>query len=188
MNLPNIIFIVIFILPIIVGVFVTRRSKKLGIAIISIPFIFMLAVAIWWVYEANHRFVSSTDLQGERIADIKLHMFVDESFKIQHGDYEKPENIRYREYLVFEEYAVGTDFQKNEVVYIETENPNIPTRKGIRVGDSVDKVIEIYGDNYYKSNEGGEGKTINFVDRENGIHLQFWLEEDQVEKIALYSL
>lgn len=188
MNLPNILFVIIFIIPIIVGVFLARRSRKLAIALISIPFIFMLGVALWWLYDANHRFVTSTDLAGEQMADIRLEMFVDESFKIQHGDYEKPENIRYREYLVFEDYAVGTDLQKNEVVYIETESPEIETSKGIKVGDSIDKVIEVYGDKYYKSGEMGQGQTINYVDRNDGIHLQFWLSEDRVEKIALYSL
>lgn len=188
MALPNILFVFIFVIPIIAGVFVTRHSKKLGIALISIPFIFMLGVALWWLYETNHRFVGSSDLAGEQIEDVQLHMLVDESFKAERGDYEKPENVRYREFLVFDQYAVGTDFQRNEVVYIETESPNLPTVKGIRVGDSLEKVIEVYGEKNYQSNEMGQGRTINFVDRDQGIHLQFWLSDGQVEKIALYSL
>src|SRR5690625_7288586 len=103
----------------------------------------MLGVALWWLYDANHRFVTSTDLAGEQMADIRLEMFVDESFKIQQGDYEKPENIRYREYLVFEDYAVGPDLQNNEVVYIETESPEIETSKGIKVANSIDKEIQV---------------------------------------------
>lgn len=188
MALPNILFVLIFVVPIIVGVFVARRSRKGAIVLISIPFVFMLAVGVWWLYETNHRFVGNSDLAGEQIEDIQLHMLVDESFKVSHGDYDKPENARYREFLVFEEYAVGTDFQKNEVVYIETEDEDIPTVKGIAVGDSVDEIVEVYGDKNYQSNEMGQGRTINFVDRSSGIHLQFWLSDDQVEKIALYSL
>lgn len=188
MALPNILFVFIFVVPIIIGVFISRHSKKLGLTFISIPFIFMLGVALWWLYETNHRFVGSSDLAGEQIENIKLHMLVDESFKQTHGDYDKPENVRYREFLVFENYAVGTDFQKNEVVYIETEEADIPTTKGITVGDDLDRVIEVYGDKNYQSNETGQGRTINFVDRDNKIHLQFWLSDGKVVKIALYSL
>lgn len=188
MNLPNIIFIFVFIIPIIIGVIAARFSRKVSLVFISIPFIFMLGVAVWWLYEANYRFVGNSDLAGEQIEDVKLHMLVDESFKLQHGYYEKPENIKFREFLIFEDFAVGTDLQKNEVVYIETESPKIETKRGIRVGDSVEKVIEAYGEKHYKSNEMGQGRTINFVDRGSSIHLQFWLEDDTVEKIAIYSL
>lgn len=188
MSLTTIIFLFIFILPIAIGIFVVRYSRKLSYALFSIPFIFMLGVAGWWLFEANHRFIGSTDLANEKIADIELLATVNDSYKSSHGDYDSEDNVRYREFLQFETFAIGTDFENNEIVYIKTESPKLTTEKGVQIGDSVEDVIDLYGDKNYQSNEMGMGRSINYVDRDAGIHLQFWLEDDVVHKIAMYTM
>lgn len=57
---------------------------------------------------------------------------------------------------------------------------DIPTSRGVQVGDSVDKVTETYGDGYrsigmYYAYEAGEGKS-----------LQFFIENDVVQEIDYY--
>lgn len=101
---------IIFVIPIMVGIFMLRRSRKVAISLISIPFIFMVIVAGWWVYEANYRFISSTDLAGEQLDNIELRENLSESFKDDHGDYSTEDNVRFREYLEFESFSVGVGF------------------------------------------------------------------------------
>lgn len=188
MNLTSILFMLIFIIPIVLGVLFVRRSRKVALSLISIPFIFMIGVMGWWVYEANHRFTGSTDLANERIDHIELHITVNDSFKSEHGKYEKEDDVRFREYLHFDTFSVGTNFEENKIVYIETEVQGTETAKGIQVGDTIEKVINTYGDSHYKSNEMGQGRTINFIDRKANIHLQFWLQDDVVQTIAMYAM
>src|SRR5699024_4673203 len=147
------------------GVIFFRYSRKLALTFISIPFVFMLGVAGWWFYEANHRFIGSTDLAAEQINDLELNVTVDDDFKEAHGEYETEDNVRFGEYLEFDTFSVGTDFENNKVTYIQTDEPGVTTMENIEVGVSEQKIIDEYGEKYYKSNEMGQGKTINFVDR-----------------------
>lgn len=188
MGLTSILLVIVFFIPIVSGVFTLRYSRKLSLTLFSIPFIFMLIVGGWWLYEANHRFIGSTDLADEQIADVKLQMRATNAFKKTHGDYKKEDNVRFGEYLIFDTFAIGTDLETDEIVYIETTDEELQTAKGVQVGDDEADVIQQYGEKYYKSNEMGEGKTMNFVDRDASIHLQFWLKDGDVFKIAMYTM
>lgn len=187
MNLANILLFVVFIIPIILGIFASRKSKKLTVIFFSIPFIFILGVGAWWAYEANHRFVGSTNLEGENLNEIFIYDPLDDSFKKAHGDYEEEDNVRFDEYLIFDDFAVGSNTAE-DIVYITTEQASGQTNQGVMVGDQISNVKSTYGEKYYESGEMGQGKTINYVDRNAEIHLQFWYEDNKVVQIALYAL
>lgn len=182
-----IIFLVVFIIPITLGIFFLRRSRKLSLIMLSVPFIFIIGVAAWWFYEINHRFVSDTELVGEQIGDLLLYDDVTEELIDDYGSYETKENINYEELLVFDDIEIGMSVN-DEILYIQTISTTMPTKKGIHVGADVQDVVDMYGDNYYNRKDMGLGESLNYVDRDEKIHLQFWLDENKVTTISLRAL
>ena len=52
-------------------------------------------------------------------------------------------------------------------------------KKEGEVGDKNDKIIELYGDNYYSRIEQGTN-IIGYVDKEKDYSIEFWLGEEGV--------
>lgn len=184
MGIIMILAVVLFILPLVIGLYVVFRNKKAGLIILSVPFLVTIVMAGWWIYEANHHFVSSTSLESEQIDDLVLFDHVDKAFKEEHGEYEEQENVYYQELLEFDSFTVGTN-KEQEITYILIEDNTLTTDKGIGIGSSLDEVIEVYGDSYYTYKEMGLDDSINYLDRENKILLQFWHDENEIVRIVL---
>lgn len=178
----------IFVAPIIAGIFLLKRSKKLAYGLLSIPLIAIFIVIGFWIYQVNHHFVSSTPLAGEKIGDISLLEPLDDSLKEELGSYRENDNVFFKESLEFDKVTIGTN-ENNEIVYISTRSDaTMTTDKGIQLGDSIQKVFDTYGKNYYTYREMGLGQSINYVDRKNKIHIQFWHDEDKVSGIKLMEM
>ena len=83
---------------------------------------------------------------------------------------------------VYEGFTVGT-YPKNgvdRILEVVVNSEDLQTSKGIKIGDPVSKVTEIYGDNYrsigmYYSYDAADGKS-----------LQFFIENDVVAEIDYY--
>ena len=68
---------------------------------------------------------------------------------------------------------------------METESSLYSTKRGIKVGDSINDVIEAYKDyNLYRSDKAISLNLANMIDEEIMI-LGFWLENDIVTKIEI---
>lgn len=177
----------LFIIPIIAGIFLLKRSRKLAHILISLPFIGMLITVGLWLYQVNHQFVGNTDLQGERFSDVALLEILDEERKDAFGEFEELESLQYDEWLAFEHLIIGVNEQK-EIIYIHTDDTNQTTEKGIKIGDTIEQVKSTYGENHYNLKEKEYGESLNYVDRDAKIHIQFWHDGKQVTSMRLISL
>lgn len=174
----------LFVIPILVGIFLLKRSRKLAYILMGIPFVIMLVVIVWSISMMNHNFVGNTDLAGENIGGISLYDTVDDAFKEKYGDYKENENDFYKESLQFDTFHVGTN-QQDKIVYISAADPAMKTDAGIQIGDPIQKVFDTYGEKYYTYDEMGLGTSVNYVDRDQGLHLQIWYMNDEVVSIHL---
>ncbi|HLR75676.1 MAG TPA: hypothetical protein VK077_10400 [Virgibacillus sp.] len=187
MSLMTIIFFAVFIIPIALGIIFLRKSRKLSMIMLSIPFIFIIGVGLWWFYEVNHRFVGNTELAGEQIGEFSLQDDVNEELLETYGTYTLRENVNYDELLAFDDLEIGTSIH-DKIIYIQTGTSQMPTKQGIKVGDRTEDVIERYGDKHYNRQDMGMGESLNYVDRDAKIHLQFWLEDGEITHISLNAL
>lgn len=187
MSLTVILLFAVFILPILFGIFLLRKFRKLAMILLSIPFIFIIGVVGWWFYETNYRFVSDTDLSGEQIEDLSIRELMTEEIISTYGDYEEKDNVNYDQLFVFNDIEIGTSV-RDEIIYINILTTDMSTSKGIKVGDSADAVIEAYGDTFFRRSDMGLGESINYVDRDEKIHLQIWLQDDEVTHISLLAI
>lgn len=176
--------LLLFVIPIILGIIFLFRSKKMAILIFSVPFIVVIGLFGWWVFEANHHFVRSTDLANEFIGGIALWDELNESFIETYGDYTENDNVYYKESLNFERLSIGTN-DEDEIIYMRTLDPEMQTEQSIEVGDSIQTVKDTYGDRFYMYRDMGMPDSINYVDRKNKIHLQFLYDENGVSEIIL---
>lgn len=175
----------LFILfPIAFGVFYYRHSKKIALMIMGIPLLIILSLGSWIIYEMNHQFVKSTYLNNEGLGEISLFDTVDEYFKAAHGPYTTSENVFYKESLYFSNFHVGTN-EENKIIYLRAIDETMSTRKGIRVGVPIQKVKDVYGENFYSIVEQGMD-VIGYIDRENQVNIQFWHYEGHVIEIRMF--
>lgn len=187
MGLTAILLFGVFVFPILIGILFLKTSRKIATIFLSIPFIFIIGVVSWWFYETNYRFVGSTDLAGERIGEISIEDPITDEIFATYGDYEEVDHVNYAEKFVFQEINIGASV-RDTIIYIKTKTPELTTAKGIKIGDSVDQVKKAYGKKFFQRSDMGFGKSINYIDRSEKLHLQFWLEDDQVIEISLQAI
>lgn len=184
MNIVTVLLFSLFIIPVGLGIVLLKRSRKLAIGLISIPFVFMFVVGGWLTYEMNHRFISSTALGNENIGEVELHQELNDELKDKYGAYDEEDHDVYHAYLHFDKLEIGVN-EKNEMIYVTTDEGSMRTNEQISVGDSLGKVKDTYGDHYYESGETEDEKSLNYIDRENDVVLKFWYKEDKITKIIL---
>lgn len=77
------------------------------------------------------------------------------------------------------------NYTNGVIVHIETESPLYSTKRGIKVGDSINDIIEAYKEySLYRSNKAISLNFANMIDEEIMI-LGFWIENDIVTKIEI---
>jgi|SRR5690625_1378412 len=187
MGLTSILLFGVFILPISIGIILLKKSRRAATIFLSIPFVFMIGVVGWWFYESNYRFVSNTDLSEEQIGDYAIRDEMTDDIFTTFGDYKEVENVNYDELFVFEDVEIGTSIH-DDVIFIQTYTEELATAKGIKVGDRIEDVIDLYGEHYFHGLDMGLGDSISYVDRERKLHIQFWLENDIVTHISLKAI
>src|SRR5699024_6578195 len=191
MNLIGIIISVIFLLfiaPIGLGLaLIFRSKKKTGLLILSIPLITIVLIVGWLTYEVNHHFVKSTALTNEKVGDITLYEPLDSDFNNKYSVYKNIDNVFYDETREFQQFLVGSN-ERNEIIIISTVDPEMKTIKNISVGDSLEEVTSQYGEEYYIYTDMGMDDSINYVDRESRVHLQFYYRDDQITEIVLQEM
>lgn len=136
------------------------------------------------VLELGALWVSSTPLEGEGIDEIRLGDELDtEDLTEKYGTFGRINNDFYKEFLDFESLQLASD-PSNRIVLLSSISPEMTTRKGIRVGDSTQDVIQAYGPNYFIGQEQGNNKIV-YLDRKKNIRLEFWEYNDQVVEICI---
>lgn len=181
----TIIFLLFILAPIICGVILIIKSKKiLGFLCLSVPTLIFLFIASWWVYEVNHHFVKSTSLKNEQMDQLTLYEPLTSQVKERFGSYNEMDNVFYEETLSFKRLLIGTN-ENTKIIFISTRDPKVQTTKNINVNDSLEKVISQYGESYYIYRDMGMDHSINYVDRESSVHMQFYYRDDKITEIVL---
>lgn len=130
----------------------------------------------------HHTFAKSTDLGKENIEGIYLNDEID-SGKIvsKYGKISdfSHDNVLYNYYFLREGIEVATNKDENKIIRFIVNDKNLKTEKGIKVGDKKDKIIELYGDNYYSRLEQGTN-IIGYVDKEKDYSIEFWIGEEGI--------
>ncbi|EUJ21946.1 hypothetical protein PGRAN_13628 [Listeria grandensis FSL F6-0971] len=78
---------------------------------------------------------------------------------------------------------------KNRVIHIEFGSDKLTTSRGIKFGDSVDKVASTYGSAYRNLTRSDRyEQELVYEDKDNNIELRFGFWNDKVEMIWLTAL
>ncbi|MDX8045633.1 hypothetical protein SH601_06490 [Gracilibacillus sp. S3-1-1] len=134
--------------------------------------------------------VESTDLTNESIDDMKVGMSInDESFRIEEDNFEPhPDNEYYsteRNYDQYwnEEIIMSVDRETQEILQVGMmeNNETSSSAMGIKIGSSIDEVIEAYGENYFTYEDNEQSiHIIGYVDHPNNLQLSFVHIDDKV--------
>ena len=81
------------------------------------------------------------------------------------------------------EIAVNKNRQIIRIAIEDTSGNSIKTSKNIGVGSSVDEIIKVYGNNYYKRMSDIGVSVIGYVDKERKINIEFFNYENIVVMI-----
>ncbi len=179
--------------------------KKRSIIMIS------LVLALILIYSKQRGFLltRTTDLDREAMDGIRIKDSIDSSFFTENfSAYIDPEcndmfyfkDANIRSYgLSFDkdkgaQMTIGFNELSNEILYL-SKYKELPKKslgnnignRGLVLGDRLEKVIEVYGKNYYTYGSKEDGpRGIGYIDRKNKLKLLF-LHDDQ-NIVYFYSL
>ncbi|MFC7680025.1 hypothetical protein [Paenibacillus sp. GCM10028914] len=131
---------------------------------------------------AHYLTVKTTPLVQEKIGNLALNQSINGLKPAPTAD----KNNSLFEYYTWEYGTkIATNFNDDKIIRIIVyENSSFATSKGIQVGDSKEKVIRAYGNNFYTRVEQG-ADIIGFVDKNLNQTIEFWLSNDNVYSIRL---
>ena len=75
------------------------------------------------------------------------------------------------------------EFDKKDNIYEIYVHGNIPTERGLKIGDPIEKMEELYGENYKKSTDGGETRF-----RYDMGDYKFWGIFSEDNKLKIWAL
>jgi hypothetical protein len=134
----------------------------------------------------HHTFTKTTDLSKENIEGLYLNdNFNSEKITKKYGKIsEQSRDVEhYNYYKLRKGIEIATNKSGKITRFIITDS-NLKTVRGIKIGDKKEDVIKAYGkNNYFRSEQGFD--IIGYVDKKNGISIEFWLVND---KVSFYRL
>lgn len=131
----------------------------------------------------HHFFTKSTNLSKENVENIHLDDEIDsEKIVSKYGEVSEfsEDNDLYNYYSLREGIEIATNKDDNKIIRFNINYKNVKTEKGIKIGDKKDKIVELYGSDYYTRLEQGL-VIIGYVDKEKNWSIEFWLVEDSVD-------
>ncbi|MBC6309772.1 hypothetical protein HCJ66_09495 [Listeria sp. FSL L7-1582] len=149
-------------------------------------------------YHEIHKQVASTDLSSESVNGIKIdQVLATETQKTDFKSKEVTDKSLQKEIKVLvpknkekATYWVSIeDADKNRVIHIEYGSDKLTTSRGIKFGDSVDKVTSTYGSAYRNLTKSDRyEQELVYEDKDNNIELRFGFWDNKVEMIWLTAL
>ncbi|KGL38657.1 hypothetical protein BMT55_10705 [Listeria newyorkensis] len=149
-------------------------------------------------YHEIHKQVASTDLSSESVNGVKIDQILSTSaqkkdFKskqVSDKSLQKEIKVLIPKKKEKATYWVSIeDADKNRVIHIEYGSDKLTTSRGIKFGDSVDKVTSTYGSAYRNLTKSDRyEQELVYEDRDNNIELRFGFWDNKVEMIWLTAL
>ena len=165
-----------------------RKNIIIFIIVVSMLLIFCSLIDYNFGRSYHHFITKSTDLSKENIDNIYLNEEINtEKIISKYGKVSNfsQDNDLYNYYLLKEGIEIATNKEDNKIIRFIINDKNIKTEKGIKIGDEKDKIVELYGSDYYTRLEQGVN-IIGYVDKEKKCSIEFWLEED--DRVLFYRL
>jgi hypothetical protein len=126
--------------------------------------------------------VKSTPLDQERIGELSLYQSIKD---LQPAPVRDRDNALFDYYLWENGMKITTNKQDDKIIrMIIYAGHESPTVKGIKTGDTKEKVVERYGREYYERFEQGFN-IIGYVDKKLNRTLEFWFAQGTVDSIRL---
>ncbi|MDR7071652.1 hypothetical protein [Fictibacillus barbaricus] len=122
----------------------------------------------------------STDLSEENIDGIVLGTKINDSNFIKKHQIKNDHSNSY--HLDHDKYSILTN--DYDVITFITGDETTQTEKEVKVGDSINEVINKYGKNYYEYTVQGV-QTIGYVDHAYKSKIDFWYVDEKVITIDL---
>lgn len=163
------------------------KMKKKLLLVIGLLFVFIAFFNLSFSRSYKHALCKSTDLSKENINGIYLGDSINnENVKSKYGNINKlsQDNEKYNYYYLNEQIEIATEKDDNKIKRFVVNDKNIETHKNIKINNHKDKIIKVYGKNYYKRVEQGTD-IIGYVDKKNNISIEFWMVEDKVRFFRL---
>lgn len=170
-------------------------NKKRTTLMIIILLIAVLAFNYFPTY--SEKLTKSTNLLKESIGGVKIHESINEfDFIKRYGKpLSKDDNDLYDYYYWtggLKTASIRSGKNKGSIMRLIITSPDnkpfdnpLHTIKGIKLGDTKEKILSLYGNNYYTSSEQG-ADIIGYIDHKQNITLEFWCTDDgRVSEIRL---
>jgi len=154
--------------------------------VIFILFVLLIAViTFYYRSSSSEKWTKSTNLSDEEIGGTVLHENINSSsFVKQYGSPLSKDNNSFYDYYHWKNGLLTASLpsgkEKGSIMRLiikdtddNSDNSPLHTAKDIVLGDKKEKVISLYGNNYYKSNEQG-ADIIGYIDHKHKITLEFW--------------
>lgn len=136
----------------------------------------------------HHKFCKTTDLKNENISGIYLgDRTDDEKVESQYGKISEfsQDNSMYNYYFLSENIEVAREKNDKKIIRFVVNDKSVESYKGIKIGDSKERIVDLYGDNYYERLEQGTN-IIGYVDKNKKISIEFWLGIN--DEVVFYRL
>ena len=159
-----------------------KRKAITSILIMSIALLGSLYFKANFSRSYNHIFTKSTDLSKENVEGIYLNDEINsEKIVSKYGEISdfSHNNSLYNYYFLRKGIEVATSKDESKIIRFIVNDKNLKTEKGIKIGDKKDKIIKVYGGNYYSRLEQGTN-IIGYVDKEKDYSIEFWLGEESI--------
>ncbi|ERI10035.1 hypothetical protein HMPREF0083_01876 [Aneurinibacillus aneurinilyticus ATCC 12856] len=132
---------------------------------------------------------NSIDLSKENISGLKLHQDINSpSFIKEYGKIQSlNDNNSYDYFNLKNGLVIATDKNSHMIIRIivnDNHDKKLVTQNGIKLGDLSEKVVKLYGKNYYKRQEQGTD-ILGYIDKKNQTTLEFWCVENKIQMIRL---
>jgi hypothetical protein len=97
----------------------------------------------------------------------------------------KMDNALFDYYKLSNGLVIATN-ESRQIIRIQIDDKSaagMKTSKGIGLGSSVDEVVKIYGENYYKRMDDIGVPVIGYIDRKRKVKLEFFYYQDKITMI-----
>ncbi len=156
--------------------------KRKLLVVLGLLFMFVGFFHLSFSRSYHHFLCKSTDLSKENINGIYLGESINnDNVRDKYGYINKlsRDNVEYNYYYLDKKIEVATEKYDDKIIRFVINDKNISTEKNIKINDKKNKIISLYGKNYYKRVEQGTN-IMGYVDKENKTSLEFWMYDDKV--------
>lgn len=170
-----------------VYILVNRKVFKIIIIVLALVSCVIIGFSVFSQRSTSFIFTKTTNLSEEYIEGLQLYDNIDsKEFIKKYGiKIQRLENDLFDYYKLSNdlEIAVNKNRQIIRIAIDDTSGNSIKTSKNIGVESSVDEIIKVYGNNYYKRMSDIGVSVIGYVDKDRKINIEFFNYENTVVMI-----